>query len=429
MDAGVTLMDENPTFSGRLFIVDPSLNDLRGHHYQLTLNADLAAKQNKIECHWLVNRSADPALLAQHPEAKPVFSGSMYDRYRSGGNGAASLSDEMRDGILEAIEGTDISERDRLFFHTCDGATYQAMADLAQLLDLDQMPSFHLCTPYDPWGVMPNREHPSQVTEAINMLGFMGLIGTKVFLYAENDLLAEHLTRHWRTPVQALNLPLPEFSDDDLAAAAAYREDTLGLKTGDVAVGVLGSARVEKGFHLLPDIVERSREFADRFGLEPRQVHFIIQATPQIVGREPVIQRAIDRLNDLADPSVHILEHSLSVEEYQNVLLGSDIILMPYDVSKYKVRGSGVVSEALAAGKLAVATTGSYPGWMASQFGGTTAETPREFAEAILELCSRPKEELDETQRRLAHFRETNRPLAYFRRFAERDEPRPLSLL
>ncbi|MEM9838518.1 MAG: hypothetical protein AAF830_05115 [Pseudomonadota bacterium] len=415
---------------GRFIIVDPSLSDLRGHHYQLTLNADSAAREGGAECVWLVNHAADRNLLKAHPQARPAFKLGMYDQYKRGAKSKdISLADEMTAGLLLAIDELGVTSNDRLFFHTCDGATYEAAAAVVEELALDVMPAFHLCTPYDPVGVMPNRTKPGEVTRAIDLIGSLGLIGVRVFLYAENDLLANHLSQLWRTPVTALNLPMPAFSDEHRKAAALYRQDTLNIPPADRMVCVLGSARIEKGFNLLPDIVRRTFEFAGEStynGLYADDIQFVIQATPQIVGRDPVIQKAIDRLQEQAAGRVTLLEHSLEVEEYRSVLLASDIVLMPYEPAKYRVRGSGIISEALTAGKFAVASEGSYPGHMASLFGGGTGAMPRDMARAILEILASW-----ETRERVKHdalkaWTEEHTPARYFQRIASRDVKRGL---
>ncbi|MFC3301134.1 glycosyltransferase family protein [Parvularcula lutaonensis] len=411
---------------GRFFVVDPSLTDLRGHHYQLTLNADLAAREGGADPRWLINESAEKSLLERHEHAHPVFSLGMYDRYKQGGAAKeASLSDQMLEGLMKAIAEFEIGAHDILFFHTCDGATYEAVAAMTEAIPLEALPSIHLCTPYDPVGVMPNRDSPRTVAKAIDLMGYLGVIGTHVFLYAENDLLADHLSALWRTPVAPLNLPLPRFSNEHHEQARRYKTQELKIEPDARIVTVLGSARMEKGFHLLPDVIRRTYEFAqDRSFAD--EIHFVIQATPQIIGREDAIQRAIDKINSLGKERVQLLEHSLSVDEYRNLLLAADVVLMPYAKDKYRVRGSGVISEAIAASKFAVATDDSYPGHMAKAFGGGAGTHPRELAQAILDIFENWEARLEAHAKAFAEYQRLNAPIEYFRRIAERAAPRAL---
>ena len=87
-------------------------------------------------------------------------------------------------------------------------------------------------------------------------------------------------------------------------------------------------------------------------------------------------------------PSVQLLLEPLSQEDYQSLLISSDIVLLPYDAKAYRVRGSGIVAEAAAAGKIIVASEDSYPGNVAAAYGGETGSSPEDFAEGVVKIAS-----------------------------------------
>ena len=58
------------------------------------------------------------------------------------------------------------------------------------------------------------------------------------------------------------------------------------------------------------------------------------------------------------------IENSLSREEYLTWLLGSDIILLPYDPIIYRMATSGIFVEAVCAGKIPLVKKGS---WLAHE--------------------------------------------------------------
>ncbi|MEZ5894189.1 MAG: hypothetical protein R3C58_13730, partial [Parvularculaceae bacterium] len=65
----------------RLFIADPSLKDLRGHHYMLTRAATLSAQSAGFDVVWLCSAKYEGALDQAGASVAPVFGASMYDAY------------------------------------------------------------------------------------------------------------------------------------------------------------------------------------------------------------------------------------------------------------------------------------------------------------------------------------------------------------
>ncbi|MEZ6001553.1 hypothetical protein [Hyphomonas sp.] len=407
----------------RLFIVDPSLTDIRGHHYTLTRSVTESARLRGFDVHWLSAAEVSGDLL-QHKEILPTFGLSMYAAYKGsvtvGGNapldrlkrlGARLLSRpeepaapepssedkfeavevSIRDGLRQAIDTYGIGPADRLLFHTADGATYRALAEVIAGLAKDDLPLFHVCTPYDPVGVMPNRRSADEIMEVIDSLKQAGLVDRKVFLYAENPFLADHLAEIWKVPVRPLDLPMKAVTEDEKFLARKFRTERLKLDENAFVITSLGAARLEKGFNLIPDVVQRTFEFAGTPGFpnaKPESIKFVLQASAQIIGRHPVIAKAIERLQELPSTQVELLLEPLTDQDYRNMLITSDAVLMPYEEQAYRVRGSGVVTEAVTARKFIVAKSGTYPARMAELQGGATGETPREMAQSLVSIIN-----------------------------------------
>jgi glycosyltransferase involved in cell wall biosynthesis len=152
-----------------------------------------------------------------------------------------------------------------------------------------------------------------------------------------------------------------------------------------VVVGVFGPARIEKGFHRLPDIVEG---VIKRLNERDLSVRFVIQCTPQKVGYSDQVRKAIEKL-DTFSGHVLLLHEPLSDDLYFEYLSQSDVVLLPYGQREYRFRSSGVVAEARAFGKLIVATEGTYPGIEAEIGGGGVARTNDEFSEQILNVAEK----------------------------------------
>lgn len=426
----------------RLFIVDPSLRDIRGHHYSLAKAVTESAVLSRLSVLWLAAFDASDELKS-HSNLIPIFGRSMYSSYKtmmkeSKGGVVQKLGrlrarlrlpgsdtvdraieppsdidtkSSMLDSLLDAFGRFGIGPADRLLFHTADGATYEALAELVQSFPVADLPLIHVCTPYDPVGVMPNRESPEVVRQAIDVFRLRNLLGRRVFLYGENPGLAEHLSKIWGCHVNSLDLPIAPVTEAAVARARTYRHDRLSTTDKQFLVVSLGAARLEKGFHLIPDIVRRTFEYSgvgEFSEIHASKVKFALHASAQIIGRHPVIEKALERLQHYSREQVELLTEPLSDIEYQNLTNASDAILMPYDEQAYRVRGSGVVAEAIVAKKFIVAKSGSYPAEMAILQGGAVGDTPANIAKAMLTMIQNRCQRFDRVEQTSEEYLATN---------------------
>lgn len=399
---------QSPASMKRLFIVDPSLKDLRGHHYMMTREATRSAQALGFEVTWLCSADFSGTLDRENAEIAPVFQATTYDAYIKQKERAAAKPSLFRrfmnrltstpravapaapqpsfyDDLKAAIADKNIGPQDRLLLHTGDGDSLPAVARLVREGSLETLPVIHMATPYDPVGVMPHRQNIEGFAGLLDILKTENKLDQKLFLYAENAYLAEHLSDVWNARVRPLPIPAsPPPANAEKEARAALAEK-MNLAEGSFIVTSLGSARLEKGFHKIPAIA--GEVFARAASGEPgAPVRFILHASPQIVGRDPKITEAIEALSVRPPHEVTLLLAPLSDEDYRMLLEASDVALLPYGEREYRVRGSAVVTEALAAGKTIVASANTYPGKMAEAHGGLTAESPAGFADAILNV-------------------------------------------
>lgn len=386
----------------RFVVVDPSLRDARGHHYAVSKRITASARAAGFRPVWLCHRDAaiadsEGAELVRH------LSISLYDAYlpkKEQAAGAAAMlrhlwarlfkpgrgSSESADlklgrDLASACMQMKIGSGDRLLFHTADGMTYGAIDHFLRQCPRDRLPRIHVCTPYDPVGIMPNRIADRPVDAIIRGWQSRGLIGDRIFLHGENARLAAHLAAIWQADVRALPLPASQALDKGSPETAPWSGAAL-------KIAYLGPARVEKGFHLLPDIVAKTLQLLGRQteSGSDRQVQFAIQATPQIVGYAPQVLGAIERLRKYPSHVVRLIEQALDEDEYLGLIASCDVILMPYGQREYRYRSSGIVSEALSMDKIIVATEGTYPASAIGLDAGIAAGTACDFAEAIVHI-------------------------------------------
>jgi len=301
------------------FILDPSLADFRGHHFMLTDIASRSAEAAGMEVVWLASKDAESEIARANVTVKPWFGAGMYDAYKrqpapplfkrvmrkltGAGPARVDRTAALAGDLARAMDEFSGAGA-RFFVHTADGHFYRALAALAARIEQGGA-VFHICTPYDPAGIIPNKAPEGSIAAAIDRLKREGLIGRKIYLHAENPHLAEHLTALWAAPVGVLEIPFAETARARSAAAMALRKE-LGVNDDTLVAASLGPARLEKGFHLIPDIIRRCEEFiagGDYPGLAPASIHFALHAAPQIIGRDPVIKNAIDKIERRSFPS------------------------------------------------------------------------------------------------------------------------------
>jgi hypothetical protein len=180
----------------------------------------------------------------------------------------------------------------------------------------------------------------------------LGLIDTRVFLHAENERLAEHLSEHFGARVTAL--PIPAF---DVPQTPKRSDNTMN-------VVYLGAARTEKGFCAIPEFVR------DVLSIRPAiNIHFYIQITPQILGYTPDVAEAVNQLRLLEERRVTLIENPLSSDGYRSMLSLADVMLLMYEPDRYRVRSSGLAVEAVLSQASVLARADTFPAHLAGPSG------------------------------------------------------------
>jgi len=116
----------------------------------------------------------------------------------------------------------------------------------------------------------------------------------------------------------------------------------------------LGAPREEKGFDLLVQALEKLEPL-----LTDGQLSVSVQASPE-EAKTYGMEAAFGKLEALADraPGVQLLGASLSEEAYARALYLSHFVLIPYRLASYSMRSSGIMQEAIEAGKPVVTFDG-----------------------------------------------------------------------
>ncbi|MGH6818366.1 MAG: glycosyltransferase [Methylovirgula sp.] len=186
---------------------------------------------------------------------------------------------------------------------------------------------------WTPWG------RNGRLGESYYRRAFMlasSLIDNSLFFTTENDALADVYRREFKINTTILPIALPVF----------WLPQT---KTKKVRLGFFGYSKSEKGFHLLPEAIEICRA-------KQLPVRFIVQIQHSNWEKETIAtEKQLRRM-----PDVELIDGTMSNAEYAEKTNAVDITLLPYDPERFGPRGSGIFTEAVAAGRPIIAAQGIY---------------------------------------------------------------------
>lgn len=410
----------------RLFIADPALTNHQGHHFSVTNSFSKFAEHRGYDVIWLVNKefSFKAEDRTRGYRVHQTFSNATYDAYKKQvpTSFIARIESQLQyrarklpesfkvkvrcilgyirsvilkikrvkprlqavnsevkavkkltasQELYEAIGKYQTTPDDILLFHTCDAHTY---ADIVQLFietiglqDWNNFPVLHLSTPYDKL-VMPHNKTSIACDQSIRYLNALGLVNSRIFLHAENELLAAYLQKQWAVEVKPLYIP---------QEAASVKN----VEEGKFNIAYLGAARTEKGFPMVSEAIMKFLVSNDR-----ADVSFTLQINPQIVGYTGDIQYAVKKLKAFGDSRLHLIETVQTPDEYEQTLANSNVLLLCYDKTRYAVRSSGVVIEALASAKNVIVTKGTFLEFIVAE-AGISVETIDDVINAIVKFA------------------------------------------
>jgi glycosyltransferase involved in cell wall biosynthesis len=181
--------------------------------------------------------------------------------------------------------------------------------------------------------------HPARLGERLYDVAFKRaapLIGKKLFFTTENEAMANIYRIAFRIEPKILPVPLR------VAKLPREKEEKLRL-------GFFGYSKSDKGFHLLPETAAVCREK----GLD---IEFFVQ-----IQHSQWEQATIKAERALRTQSnVHLIEGTLSSEDYIAATNKADVVLLPYDPVLFGLRGSGIFTESVAAGRPIIASDGTF---------------------------------------------------------------------
>lgn len=384
----------NDVHARRLFIVDPALKSLSGHPFEYASAVAQAANARgfatQIHGHWDLGQYAersnvirafggpqtqqdDIAHTSKEPQPKSLekpardslaakllahaqrsdLSWTLFPSIRSLGQFFARsrnpkpLNGPIWSAFENALEHSHEWRTDDLvFFPTLTADELDLL--LKELSDAKAaLPEIHLMLRRDPTEAQTTSERALR-----RFLRQLSRSTLRLRLWTDTDALkARYKARSdWPKNYSMGVLPIPFRTE--LIDRAEVRPSVVPV------VGVLGGARLEKGYGLLPKLIE---DFSDE--LDQNEVRFVIHTH---VGHDApqVLQQILKRLDAAAKRwprNVRLIPEALTPEAYYRELKSLSAVLIPYVPAYYGARSSGILAEALSAGLPVVV---SEPTWM-----------------------------------------------------------------
>ena len=126
-----------------------------------------------------------------------------------------------------------------------------------------------------------------------------------------------------------------------------------------VCITYLGEARDNKGFYIIPSIFQylQRKRYMKHISVEIQNFTF-----------QPNNASFLTSMARLAPYDIKYYNYQLTNHEYALILDNADIVLLPYQLENYHSQSSGILAEAIGAGKRVLTTAGTWAGRQAIEF-------------------------------------------------------------
>ena len=148
-------------------------------------------------------------------------------------------------------------------------------------------------------------------------------------------------------------------------------------KSGIKVISYLGAARYDKGFHLLPSLIEKSLK-------KNTNLQFVIQASvPGTQYHDQPCEAALARIEKLSQfyvGNIKLIKDSVDQAMYRELLRKTHILLLPYIGDSYKTQTSGILIEAITNGIPCLVPSDTWLSRELSKTGGGVEFSPKNDA-------------------------------------------------
>jgi glycosyltransferase involved in cell wall biosynthesis len=330
------------------------------HSYRLIQEVCRVLDRRSIGCHVYAARSLDPGIVAEGI-AEPHFTYSLYDsigplafkrlahglesRWLPGGAALFDILEAVTWRLLNRSFRRDLASLprelcspDHLLVITAISQNQISglvdfMCSRPQALLPNVVCQLMFAPDWTPWG---RGAHLGAAYYREAFQRAAPFVDGKLFFTTENDAIARIYREQYGLETKILPIPFA------VACPPRRAERTVHL-------GFFGYSKSEKGFHLLSE----AAAICQAEGLD---VEFHIQI--QHSHWEHAVVEAERKLR--AMPNICLIEGTLSSDDYVAETNKVDVMLLPYDPASFGMRGSGIFTESVAAGRPVIAAEGTF---------------------------------------------------------------------
>ena len=284
----------------------------------------------------------------------------------------ASKNQSFTETLAEILPTLNLTPDDQVLIHTFGIEQLEELYYFLEKSDRVSLPTYHLLFRRDTDEPLVINAKGMGLKICLQAFYDSQLWPNKIRFYTDTeDLVRKH---NALSPVQLSQVPIP-FRQEKLV-------NPLTQEIKDfVHIVYLGDARSEKGYQHLPNLIDALWSTY----LQPNKIKFTIQSNYNIQGGEVEILAAKLALSQYPENKIKLIDHPMSPDDYYQLLASADIVVLPYNPQNYQ-RTSGVLTEALAAGKPVVVPDGS---WLAQQVDESRASIyrdPQDLPQAVIRL-------------------------------------------
>jgi glycosyltransferase involved in cell wall biosynthesis len=351
----------------RFVLLDPTLRNEVGHHYHYAQHVLSGARRLGFQTVAAINRSFDVS-VSEADEVYPVYWYDFWGRDTSSrdlrpmGNHASKYFLKQTKQVFDALS---LNSGDEVFVPNISDSDLAALIDGYEKGLFQRGPRWHLFLRHD----LPD-ENGIRIRSMRAIHLAMG--PEQVRFYSDTEALAEQHRSATGLPVTVLPIPV----------SAEPRVPIIRQWSNPLIIAYLGDARVEKGFHHLPELVRLCRD-----GISSGRLLFEIQIAGS--GYDPQCEAASIELKKLQlNGGIRLRPEKLTTEEYLDLLGRADVLISLYDGQAYRRRSSNVVIEGICEGKGLLLTRGCAPAEILPSDCPWLCSTIREAADTLLRICS-----------------------------------------
>lgn len=380
----------------RFILIDNSIVDSSGHHYQYAVHCLAAAKELGYKPILAINKNNNIAKVPWNVFGVYASTFWMYDKYEPvvmklyhkleninnkilnfvilGGFGYFLINKlldkkkiyEFAKDTHELIKQIDLKDGDMIFLPTSGLVEMFGILECAKMNPSCKKASWHFLFRRSIHTGHPDRDTSHLKLELMRKVFqiFRKKSTFQAYFYTDSIQLTQ---QYEKLGVKFHTLPIPH----------TISKSELKKSSKIINVTYLGDARTEKGYHYLPHVVQ---DLWHDY-VQSERVFFTIQSYFSLHPGEPKTIVAFHQLQNFPSDKVRLILNPLDQEEYQNLLIGSDIVLLPYDQVNYYARTSGILAESLGCGIPVIVPAGT---WLSRQFIKEVYQYQRSLREKFL---------------------------------------------